>query len=148
MTGEEMRLVNPSYEGGDWQIGGEFVLIEAANTDPTRGPVGAPVYEVQYDPIIVSPGVDRLEDDETQPDFNSPIRPDDYVCVVTAEIQPGIPEGSIICGGDPGEPGYLGFGTMRQGSLARVVQYSTPALPLNPLIPAGSRGPSLNIDGS
>ncbi|MHC4179757.1 MAG: hypothetical protein ACYSWU_19790, partial [Planctomycetota bacterium] len=46
------------------------------------------------------------------------------------------PEGSTICGGDPGEPGYLGFGVlgdpgmgMGMGS-ATPVQYSAPSVPL------------------
>src|SRR2546423_1005678 len=50
----------------------------------------------------------------------------DATCVTSLEVFP--PEGDLICGGDPGEPGYAGFGVLRAGTL-RNTQYSTPAVP-------------------
>src|SRR2546423_13649458 len=50
----------------------------------------------------------------------------DQTCVTSLEVFP--PEGDLMCGGDPGEPGYAGFGVLRAGPL-RNTQYSTPAVP-------------------
>src|SRR2546423_13586091 len=50
----------------------------------------------------------------------------DQTCVTSLEVFP--PEGDLMCGGDPGEPGYAGFGVLRAGAL-RNTQYSTPAVP-------------------
>ena len=137
MTGEELRLLNIDYLGGAWEVVGadEFHLIEAANTDPARGPLGVPVYGYGTVAIEVSPGEDRIEEDEASPDFNSPVKPDTEACIVSAEALPGgVPEGAIVCGGDPGEPGYFGFGVLGPTTglprLRRNRQYSTPALPL------------------
>jgi cytochrome c peroxidase len=54
-------------------------------------------------------------------------------CMTTTEVVP--PEGSILCGGDPGEPGYLGFGVLSALATStsllpgRNFQYSVPAIP-------------------
>jgi hypothetical protein len=138
-TGEELRLLNPQFEETEWESPSELLLIEEANTDETRGPLGVPVYEYTSAPITISAGADRMEDDEASPNFNSPMAPDTYVCIVTVDqfFSPGpgpvgstvVPEGSIVCGADPGEPGYLGFGVL--GDAGEIVtQYSTPAFPM------------------
>lgn len=144
MTGEELRLLNPLFEETDWEIPYQPVLVEALNSDPSKGPLGVPRYEWTYAPITVSAGELRIEEDEAAPDFNSPVMPDDLsTCIVTAEASPQVPEGSIICGGDPGEPGYAGFGTL-YGGPRRGEQYSTPAFPLLAVAPA-QRGPGFDL---
>jgi hypothetical protein len=98
-----------------------------------------------------SPGAGRIEDDEAAIDFNSPIAPDIVACIVTTEFsytgQAGqfyttgpaadggppsltpanlLDEGISVCGGDPGEPGWAGFGVLEEVSAG---QYSVPAVP-------------------
>jgi hypothetical protein len=135
-TGEELRLLNIAYEGGDWMVPGP--LVQTGETS----------YEFTYVPIVVSPGEDRIEDDEAAIDFNSPIAPDTEACIISVDqfftgaagefFSAGpasglpfsvVPEGSTICGGDPGEPGYLGFGVLGSNPPARAEQYSVPAVP-------------------
>jgi cytochrome c peroxidase len=146
-TGEELRLLNGEYEGGPWQVPDRLL--------PVPGQPG--VYRYTFRDIAVTPGEDRVEEGEASPDFNSPIAPDTPACIVSVDqffspgpspFSPGtvaLPEGSIICGGDPGEPGYAGFGLLR-GRARRDEQYSTPAVPLTG-VPAAQRGPGLNITG-
>lgn len=180
MNGEELRLLNPGFGGlQGWKIPDQLVLVEASNTDSTKGPLGVGRYEYTYKTINVSPGADRVE--EVSPNFNSPIAPDfpldasgkpdltKPICIVTTEppVLPGpgpfkpapggpvgalvdmegnpqtlVPEGSIICGGDPGDPGYAGFGTLLADASS---QYSTPAFPLPDSVAAGSRRPGFDI---
>lgn len=107
-TGEEMRLLNPNYPGGQWTV-------------PDGLEETAPgVFEWQYAEVEVSPGAGRVEDDEVAIDYNSPHivgertearyqmhvnTPEDPACIVSVEMNP--PEGSLVCGSDPGEPpGY------------------------------------------
>lgn len=144
-TGEELRLLNPEFEGADWEVGGP--LVETAPGE----------YEFTYLPIFVTPGEFRVEDDEAGIDFNTPIAPDTSACIVSvdnfflgtagpffsagpAEGGTSVGEGVLICGADPGEPGYEGFGVLN-GLLTRGEQYSTPALPR----PVGQRTPGSNI---
>ncbi len=131
-TGEELRLLNPEYEGGPWFVPGALELA----------PDGSYVFN-NDNPITVSPGEGRVEEEGTAPDFNSPIAPDTYACIVSvdqffttedtglpAPNRPGVflvPEGTTICGGDPGEPGYEGFGEVDPAEFDD--QYSTPAVP-------------------
>ena len=75
-------------------------------------------------------GADRVT--ETSIDYNNPIGADAPVCVTVTQANP--PEGSLLCGGDPGEPNYGGFG-FRVGTAANPTGYSTPAVPLNGLLP-------------
>lgn len=150
MTGEELRLLNPNYPGGPYDIPAELVQCGVGNPNESAfcavettansitGPVVSPAndptrYVWVYETVDVTPGADRVGD--TSLDFNSPLRPDvetpytsypatfpSFVCMVGTEAIP--PEGSIICGGDPGEPGYAGFGVL---DLAE--GYSVPAVP-------------------
>src|SRR6266568_4004629 len=107
-----------------------------------------------YKSVLITNGSRVLE---TEIDYNAPVRPDvanntgaltaftlaavasnttlgllgattalDQTCVTSLEVFP--PEGDLMCGGDPGEPGYAGFGVLRAGTL-RNTQYSTPAVP-------------------
>ncbi|HSB69947.1 MAG TPA: hypothetical protein VLT62_11495 [Candidatus Methylomirabilis sp.] len=125
-TGEEMRLLNSGYPGGPWFVPDEPVQI--ANTN---------LFLWTYRRVQVTPGADRVEPGEVPIDYNSPIPPDAPVfpnslllttlsldrpanCIVTTETIP--PEGSTVCGGDPGEPNYGGFGVFRANG------YSTPAI--------------------
>jgi cytochrome c peroxidase len=129
-TGQELRLLNIDFEGADWTVPYQLV--------PTTTPGQ---YAYTYQDIVVSPGDSRIEDDEAAPDFNSPIAPDTPFCITAVDqffspgpspFSPGtvaLPEGSIICGGDPGEPGYLGFGVLGGNPPARAEQYSAPAVP-------------------
>jgi cytochrome c peroxidase len=135
MSGEELRLLNIDFEGAPWEIPdqlfGPFV-------DPNGGPNA---YVWSYRPIEVSPGEDRIDEEEAAIDFNSPIKPDATFTLLSTEPIPE--EGALVTGGDPGEPGYAGFGFLR-GPRTRVEQYSTPALPLID-VSASQRNPGQNI---
>jgi len=134
--GEELRLLNIDFMGADWIAP---VPDRYDGADGTTGfivttlPDGTLQYDFDYRDIVVTPGEDRIEDDEVAIDYNSPMAPDPYLCFPTVEPIPP-PEGSFLCGGDPGEPGYLGFGvlgTMSGPMVNRTYlqQYSVPALP-------------------
>jgi hypothetical protein len=147
--GEELRLLNIEFEGADWTTN---VPDRFSYDDPTGGAEGFTVtdvgggqlqYDYNYADITVSPGDARIEDDEASIDYNSPIAPDTPGCVATVEPIPP-PEGSFLCGGDPGEPGYAGFGVLLPKG-ERAAQYSVPAVPggtatdpSNPNSPKGS----------
>ena len=138
MNGEELRLLNMGFEGAPWQVPDQLVLVENPNGDPANQRL-----EWTYRDIDVSPGDERIEEDEAAIDFNSPLAPDDPTTTIrNVEIING-QEGQLITGGDTGEPGYAGFGFLR-GAARRPEQYSTPALPLNDL-PAAQRVASANI---
>jgi len=154
MTGEELRLLNPNYPGGPFDIPDELVQCGVGNLNESdfcgvettansiNGPVVSPAndpnrYVWVYETVEVSPGCEsdlECRVGDTSLDFNSPLRPDvetpftsypptfdTLVCMVGTEFMP--PEGSIICGGDPGEPGYAGFGVLDTEG------YSVPAVP-------------------
>ncbi len=154
MTGEEMRLLNITYEGGPGTVVG---LLQ-----PVDGQPGS--YAFEYVDIEVSPGEERIEDDETAPDFNSPMGPrtaftvpnctdagpftectiesvDTFYSPGPSPFSPGTintGEGAFITGGTPAEPGYLGFGTTGNAA-ARAAAYSLPAVPLGGQgVPGGS----------
>jgi cytochrome c peroxidase len=135
MNGEELRVLNIGFGGADWIIPDQLAL-QANGT-----------YQWLYKGITVTPGGDRIEDDEVAIDFNSPLGADDPVCIVTTEfsytgpageffstgpasgVNPApvqLAEGITVCGGDPGEPGYAGFGVLLPDSAE---QYSVPAVP-------------------
>jgi cytochrome c peroxidase len=125
--GEEMRLLNPAYAGGPWRV-----LDTECSTAPTgstcirglvRDPVDPTRYTSLYKPVTVSPGLGRVT--ETSIDSNSPFKPDTTACVATTELFP-VPEGSIVCGGDVGEPGYAGPGVVVGDTST---QYSVPGVP-------------------
>ncbi len=126
-TGEEMRLLNPKYPGGTFFVTNQLF----------EGPPGT--FSWLRSPATISPGADRVT--ETSIDYNNPIGADASVCVTVTEANP--PEGSLLCGGDPGEPSYGGFG-FRLGTAANPTGYSTPAVPLNGLLP-GLRVPGVNV---
>ena len=72
-------------------------------------------------------------------------RPDTFFCAVSLELNP--PEGSTLCGGDPGEPGYAGPGAGNGNNVgsafgvkARVEQRNTRFRPF--LSPWPHRGPA------
>jgi cytochrome c peroxidase len=137
--GEELRLLNIGFEGADWLVPDQLVQCLVPNT-----PAGCPAipdpnrWEWTYKTVEVSPGVERVEDDEVSIDYNSPVAPDTRACIISTEPIPA--EGAVVCGGDPGEPGYAGFGVLR-GAARRGEQYSTPALPR----PVGRRTPGADI---
>jgi cytochrome c peroxidase len=125
-TGEELRLLNIDFEGATWPVADQLL------PDPD-----APgQYKYTYRDIEVSPGVDRIEEDEAPIDFNSPIAPDTEATIVSVDqfFVPGptpvgsvtTGEGALITGADPGEPGYAGFGVLLDDTAD---QYSVPALP-------------------
>ncbi|MBI5383963.1 MAG: hypothetical protein HZA90_04680 [Verrucomicrobia bacterium] len=148
MNGEELRLLNIEFAGADWTVPDVLVLNDPPTTIGRDGVTEVPSYLWTYRNIFVSPGADRVEADETAPDFNSPIRPDPVVSVFSPEptIDPVtglVGEGGMITGGDPGEPGYAGFGFLR-GVDRRSEQYSTPALTLNSF-PAAARVPGTDV---
>jgi cytochrome c peroxidase len=135
MNGEELRLLNIGFEGAEWIIPDQLEL----QPDGT--------YQWLYKAITVSRGDRRIEDDEAAIDFNSPMAADTPACIVTTEfsytgpageffstgpasgVNPPpvqLPEGITVCGADPGEPGYAGFGVLLAES---GTQYSVPAVP-------------------
>jgi cytochrome c peroxidase len=122
-TGEEMRLLNPRYPGGTFNVTDQLV----------EGPPGTFTWTRR--PATISPGSARVEPGSTAIDYNNPIAPDTPACVITTETIP--PEGSTLCGGDPGEPGYFGFGVLRP-----IRNYSTPAVPLAGATPANPGNPA------
>ena len=130
--GEELRILNIGFQGAEWTTS---VPDRFNFDDPSGGAEGFTVtdlggqlqYDFNYADITVSPGADRLEDDEVTIDYNSPMAPDTPGCVTTVEPIPP-PEGSLLCGGDPGEPGYAGFGKLLPPA-TRGTQYSVPAVP-------------------
>jgi hypothetical protein len=161
--GEELRLLNPEFAETDFEVPGDLLAADPPETmDCNNDGILRPVYRYTPRPITVSAGIERLEDDEAAIDYNSPIRPDadtfgGEVCVRTVEVvfSPGpgprmggefgivqttIPEGICLCGGDPGEPGYAGFGVLL-GDIS--TQYSTPTVP-GKFTP----GSTLNPDGT
>jgi len=130
--GEEMRLLNNGYAGG-------LFMVPHENFQPL--PRLLPnLWSWTFRPIVVSPGAGRVFGPEI--DYNGPPKADPFTCVINLELVP--PEGSNLCGLDPGEPGYAGFGVLR-GALLRSTQYSTPAVPLTgggspaTILPAGAR---------
>jgi cytochrome c peroxidase len=134
-SGEEMRLLNPKYPGGDFDISGSCTCIPAGVAPAPGFPacdVGVPfgvgaAGEGCVPPVnivAISPGADRAEPGEAAIDLNTPFSRDTRVCIVSTEI----PEGALICGGDPGEPDYLGFGVLDNPDTP--AGYSTPGVPL------------------
>ena len=133
-SGEELRLLNINFAGASgWKVPLPCVDPETDQWTCTVGgtnPDGTPIYVYDYATIEVSPGEDRIEEDEAEIDYNSPINPNApaTACVTTVEPIPP-PEGATLCGGDTGEPGYLGFGKLGLTPRARASQYSVPAVP-------------------
>jgi cytochrome c peroxidase len=137
-TGEELRLVNIDFEGLLCSLADEsdcwLVPDQLIPTDTG--------YEFTYRPTAVSAGELRVEDDEAAADFNSPMAEDTPFEITSVDqfyspdlyfFEPGsyatalvVPEGSLITGGDHGEPGYEGFGVLETPSDE---QYSVPAVP-------------------
>lgn len=130
-TGEEMRLLNPAYPGGPFSIPDQ--LFQDLVTDPTGN-----TWAWSFRTVQVSPGSGRVSGPEI--DYNSPIGQNEINnpfftgCVTNLELVP--PEGTQLCGYDPGEPNYSGFGVLNAAG------YSTPAVPgvasLTTPIPPGS----------
>jgi cytochrome c peroxidase len=141
MNGEELRLLNINFEGAEWIIPDQIALQEDGS------------YNWLYKAVLVTPGENRIEDDEVAIDFNSPFGADNPTCIATTEFSytgpageffstgpAAVPlpldqrnpppnfvdEGITVCGGDPGEPGYAGFGVLLPDSAE---QYSVPAVP-------------------
>lgn len=110
--GEEMRLLNPGYPGGTFQV--PYQLYQDLVNDPTGNR-----WAWTYQTVNVSPGAGRVDGPEI--DYNGPLAPDPDMCVTNLELVP--PEGTQLCGHDPGEPSYPGFGVNSPTG------YSTPAIP-------------------
>src|SRR5882762_9838796 len=81
-TGEEMRLLNPAYPGGNWVVPGELLQCgsAAANADISvrmncllRGN-NPNIWVQQYKNIVLTPGAGRVT--EADIDDNAPIRAD------------------------------------------------------------------------
>lgn len=131
-TGEEMRLINPNYPGGSFRVPDQLVQCTVASTPPGCPAIPDPNrYVWSYKTVQVSPGAGRVPLGDAAISYNAPFAPDVglapftpslFTCITTTEAVP--PEGSILCGGDPGEPGYLGFGVLNA-----TLNYSTPAVP-------------------
>jgi cytochrome c peroxidase len=130
-TGEEMRLLNSEYRGS---LGGNALgrLWFSPNQLIHPFPNFLPnLWAWTFRMITVSRG-DQGRVTDTEIDYNGPHRMDPFLCVTNLELVP--PEGTTLCGMDPGEPGYAGFGVLN-GVLTRPRQYSTPALSGGPTSP-------------
>jgi cytochrome c peroxidase len=127
-TGEEMRLLNSRY------IGGRFKIPDQLYLDLARDPTGN-TWNWTFKTVTVSPGAGRVTDAEI--DYNGPVGADPFTCVSNLELVP--PEGTILCGRDPGEPGYAGFGVFNPVTL--FTGYSTPAVPTSLLAPGNPSTP-------
>ena len=146
-NGEEMRLLNPGFPQTQWEVPDRLVqcsesplpdqLVQNGKCDGTitvNSSAGLPTTTGPFDPnrwvwtylsVPITPGAGRVS--EAEIDYNAPVNPDDRsTCLITTEIVPA--EGSTICGGDPGEPNYGGFGVLRADG------YSTPAVPGGTLV--------------
>ena len=110
-NGEEMRLLNPRYPGGEFDVPDE--LFQDLDRDSSGN-----TFNWSFKTVEVTPGDERVE--ETAIDYNGPAAPDPFTCVTTLELVP--PEGTTLCGNDPGEPNYSGFGVFNPRG------YSTPAI--------------------
>jgi cytochrome c peroxidase len=147
--GEELRILNIDFEGADWiaPIPDRYDAASGGTAGFMITDLGGQLrYDFNYRDIVVSPGEDRIEDDEVAIDYNSPMAPDPFLCFATVEPIPP-PEGSLLCGGDPGEPGYLGFGVLGRNPPARRAQYSVPALPGGTAASADPNSPKGSIVG-
>ena len=119
-TGEEMRLLNPEYAGGEFDV--TDALVE--------GPPGT--FRWTRTTATISPGTPRIEvGGGTSPiDYSNPIPPDGSYpgpCVLVTEFNP--PEGSTLCGGDPGEPGNPVFGGLGTITIQLFTFHMPPAPP-------------------
>jgi len=125
--GEEMRILNRFYPGGP------FSVPDQLYQDLARDRTGN-TWNWTFRPITVSPGSPRVVD--TAIDYNGPLKADPFMCVTNLELVP--PEGTRLCGYDPGEPGYTGFGVLSPG-----IGYSTPAVPTSvfPFLPGNPGTP-------
>ena len=125
-NGEEMRLLNPRYPGGEFDVPDE--LFQDLDTDPSGN-----TWNWTFKTVDVTAGDERVED--TEIDYNGPVAPDPFTCVNNLELVP--PEGTTLCGNDPGEPNYSGFGVFNPRG------YSTPVIRnvASPAatVPAGAR---------
>lgn len=155
-TGEEMRLLNPDYAGGPFSIPDQLIQCSTPEgktvpgCDGTRSvanPVGVLITTVPFDSnryvwrfktVAVTPGAVRVLPGQAEISYNAPFAKDLGVgtilptCIVTAETVP--PEGATLCGGDPGEPGYIGLGRPLfpidlPFDATHSAAYSTPAVP-------------------
>lgn len=132
-TGEEMRLLNSHYVSGTARIPDQ--LVQCTDPSVTAGNIGLELkcpaiadpntYVWTYKTVTLSDGV-RVNEGAAI-DYNAPFIADTMACIVQAEAVP--PEGSIICGGDPGEPDFQGFGVLDPTFLTSSRYYSTPAVP-------------------
>ena len=166
-TGEEMRLLNPDYMGGQFSIPDELIQCDTLEGQTVPGcdgirsvanPAGVLVTTGPFDPnrwvwrfktVAVTPGVGRVLPGQAEISYNAPFAVDLGVgtaiptCIVTAETVP--PEGATMCGGDPGEPGYVGLGQpLFPVGTAHRAAYSTPAVP--GVISAGQTATGLLYD--
>jgi len=92
-NGEEMRLLNPNYPGGEFDVPDE--LFQDLENDPSGNR-----WSWTFRTVDVKPGSERVTD--TEIDYNGPVAPDPFMCVQNLELVP--PEGTQLCGNDPGEP--------------------------------------------
>ena len=81
-TGEEMRLLNPAYPGGNWVVAGELLQCGSAEANADinvrmncllRGN-NPNIWVQQYKSVVVTPGAGRVT--EAEIDDNAPIRAD------------------------------------------------------------------------
>ncbi len=135
-TGFEMRMINPGFRGGNFDARSTCecnVTPDPAFPNIPLCTVNRPVIgggtrgcNPPANTITVSAGGNgapgtRTAGAEELIDYNSPFQRDTPVCIASTEAG-----AQVICGGDPGEPGYAGFGVLNTNNAA---QYSTPAVP-------------------
>jgi cytochrome c peroxidase len=113
-SGERMRLLDPTYPGGNWTYDELFVrstngILDPAGTlgfvDPVIVPACPTATELaamlQPKTLAVSPGT-RMQPGNAI-DYNSPVSAQPFNCIPNVEV----PEVGFLLGRDPGEPaGY------------------------------------------
>src|SRR6266404_3938420 len=113
-SGERMRLLDPTYPGGNWTYNELFVrstdgILDPAGTLGFVDPVIVPTCPtatqlaamLQPKTLLISPGA-RMTDSHAI-DYNSPVSAQPFNCIANVEV----PEVGFVLGRDPGEPaGY------------------------------------------
>jgi cytochrome c peroxidase len=164
-SGEELRLLNPQFTQRNWPVPDELRQRGTSNTwlwtyrsaSITDGAerVEADEVAIDYNSPIRTDFGSNLTTALLVPASNAwnncsnpiicnlaaaalQVLDAQAACIISTEPIPV--EGAQVCGGDPGEPGYLGFGVPPSTSGQRAAAYSTPALPL----PAAFRPPGVD----
>lgn len=133
-TGERMRLLNPGYAGGDFNISNSEGNPQIVDVCPSPLPTAAQFFNVTAQ---ISPGAGRV--DGRTIDYNSPFVADAIACIANTEI----PEVGFLLGGDPGEPAGYSVNAVQGGQLVDPESGPIAARGVNGI--GGLKKPSLRV---